>query len=196
MELLLENEDKLQLSWHPGCSYRNGRYDVGAVGRREPGVTEEDLKKPWVCPNIPSSLSFNIRFKNKEDIDLFNQLSLIKEDGIEVKIYNHCLKRERIKIIDEFKEKVDEITIRNEAIRDKCDQLIEQLEELGCNCYDIYPTTLEQIPLDWYEWQESTDATEGSITVLCHDKTHFYRFLKEHGILDKYFPEWYKLGKF
>lgn len=192
MELLLENEDKLQLSWHPGCSYHNGRYDVGAVGRIGPS----DPYEPWVCPAIPSSLSFNIRFKNKEDIDLFNQLSLIKEDGIEVKIYNHSFKKEKIKIKDEFIKKANEITIKNEAIRDKCDQLIEQLEELGCNCYDIYPTTLEQIPLDWYEWQESYDATLASITVLCHDKTHFYLFLKEHGILDKYFPEWYRLGKF
>lgn len=191
MELLLENEDKLQLSWHPGCCYHNGRYDVGDVGRRGPS----DPCEPWVCPAIPSSLSFNIRFKNKEDIDLLNQLSLIKEDGIEVKIYNNCLKRERIKIKNDFKEKVDEITIRNEAVREKCDQLIGQLEELGCDCSDIYPK-LELIPLDWYEWQESTDATLASITVLCHDKTLFYQFLKEHGILDKYFPEWYKLGKF
>jgi len=198
MELLLENEDKLQLSWHPGCYYYNGKYTLGDIGRRGPGVTDEDLKKPWVCQGVPSSISFNIRFKNKDDIDLFNKLlSIIKKlEGIDVKFYDNCLKKEKIKIKDEFREKVDEIEERNKNVREKYLILIKQLEDLGCYLDSISGPKYEQISNDWYEWQESYDATMVSINVLCHDNTHFYLFLKEHGILDKYFPEWYKLGNF
>lgn len=63
MEILSENEDKLKLSWSPGCYFDGSKYILGEIGRIGPGVTEEDLKNPWVCSGLPSSLQFNIRFK-------------------------------------------------------------------------------------------------------------------------------------
>jgi hypothetical protein len=62
MEILLENEDRLNLSWDPGCYFDGSKYTVGAIGRRGPGVTEEDLKKSWICLGVTicPTLSYKI----------------------------------------------------------------------------------------------------------------------------------------
>ena len=69
MEILLENEDRLNLSWDPGCYFNGDKYIVGAIERRGANTTDEDLKKPWISPSLPSALHFYIRFKNIEDVD-------------------------------------------------------------------------------------------------------------------------------
>lgn len=199
MEILSENEDQLKLSWSPGCYFDGNKYILGEIGRRGPDVTEEDLKKPWIYNELPSSLQFNIRFKNAEDIDLYYKIEeVIKNfkntDQVNFKFVPPPLQKDRLELKDEYKEQVDTITKENEIIREKYLILIKQLNELGCHC-DHTPT-YKSIPDEWYNWVEYYDATKAGINICCHNKTEFYIFLKDNGMLDKYFPEWYRLGQF
>lgn len=201
MEILLKKEDILKLSWSPGCYFDGNNYVLGAIGRRGPGVTEEDLKIPWICKGVPSSLEFNIRFNNIGDIDLYNKIKDIivdikNTDKIDVKTTDPPLRKNKINIKNEYKDQIDKITEDNKVLNNKYLSIIKQLNDLGCDCYNLGEPIYQKIPNDWYEWEEYYDATGAGISVCCHSKTKFFSFLNENGILDKYFPEWYKLGKF
>jgi hypothetical protein len=197
MEILSENEDKLKLSWSPGCYFDGDTYILGEIGRRGPGVTEEDLKKPWICSGLQSSLQFFIRFKNVGDIDLYYRIEeiIIKNTNqIDVKFVPPPLQKDRLELKDEYKEQFNIITKENETLREKYLNLVAQLKELGCDCNDTI--NYKSILKEWYNWVEYYDATKAGINICCHNKTEFYIYLKDNGMLDKYFPEWYKLGKF
>jgi len=198
MEILLENEDRLNLSWDPGCYFDGSKYTAGAIGRRGANTTDEDLKKPWICSNLPSALHFHIRFKNIEDIDLFKKIKDIINntvDGrVDIRVVYPKLQKNKFSLKDEYKEQVNIILEENEKMKQKYLDLIKQLNELGCECNDC--PSYKIIPNEWYNCEEYEDATKAGIDILCHDKTQIYIFLKENGILDKYFPEWYKLGNF
>lgn len=199
MEILSENEDKLKLSWSPGCYFDGNKYILGEIGRRGPGATEEDLKKPWIYNGLPASLQFFIRFKNVEDIDLYYKIEEVIRNFkntalVNVKFRPPPLQKDRLELKDEYKEQVDTITKENEILKEKYLNLVGQLKELGCDCNDT--VNYKIIPKEWYNWVEYYDATRASINICCHDKTEFYIYLKNNGMLDKYFPEWYRLGQF
>ena len=112
MEILLQKEDILKLSWSPGCHFNGTTYILGAIGRRGPGTTEEDLKKPWFCKGVPSSLQFFIRFNNVGDIDLYNEIKDIiidikNTDQIEIKTSDPPLIRKRLDMKNEYKEQIN-----------------------------------------------------------------------------------------
>lgn len=204
MEILLKNEDKLILSWHPGCIYKDGEYILGEIGRRGLGVTEEDLKKPWIYSGHPSSLQFNIRFKNIDDIELCRQIKDVlykfddsNSDNIKFIHDNEPkLVRENLGLKDEFRNEVDKITQENKLMEGKIQNLLLQLKMLGFTPNSDESPKYKIVPDEWYNWKEYYDATKAGISICCHNKTQIYIFLETNGLLDKYVPEWYKLGNF
>ena len=196
MQVLIDREQDLIFSWSPGCMFRDNKYIKGAIGRRGPGITDEDLKKPYVCSGPPSSLMFSIRCNNnnvlyKEILDVLSNLK--DKDQLEINIQLPRTTKRQIRLKEGFQSKADEINEKNNEAREKVSLLIEQLKQLGCNCDDLICPDYNIIPAEWYEWEEDTYA---SVNVCCHNKTEFYKFLQEKGILDKYFPEWYRKGDF
>lgn len=95
---------------------------------------------------------------------------------------------------DEFKDKVKEITEINDKITTKYLTLVDQLAVLGC--YNVESPKCEPLLDTYYNWEEHYDAKTASIGVRCNNHTIFYQYLQEKGILDKYFPDWYKKGHF
>lgn len=90
MDIFIKEEENLSYSWHPGChfmglnSHGKANYTVGPIGRIGPGSTV-----PWTTPSLPSSLIFNITFKNTQDVNLYENVvkvldNLANDDKIEV----------------------------------------------------------------------------------------------------------------
>lgn len=201
MQLLLDRGDELNMDWHPGCIYDgNGNYYYGPVGRRGPGVTDEDLKNPFVVPSIPTCLQYTISLKNN-DAQLYKliitALTDLKNSGdvIDVKMGGVRHVREKIKVKDECKEIVDKITLENNQLKDKFTSLADELDKLGCDTSDVGCPKYKLIPDEYFEWNEYDDY-KTCISVGCHNGTIFYKFLQKNGLLEKYFPQWYKDGKF
>lgn len=202
MDILFEMENDLLFSWHPGCKFmvtnKQPSYIVGPVGRIGPGVQMPVTKRE--ITEIPNSLEFTIRFKNKDDNNLYlaikNMLLLLqKNDPIEVKLQEPKLIKEKVKPMVDYVEKINLINDNNKKKTEKINELIDQLEKLGVDCDDI-SYRLETIPDNWYENHQYTDATLASINICCHNDTKFYKTMKDKGILEKYFPQWYKRGDF
>lgn len=207
MEVLVERQQDLKLSWHPGCGFHKkglgkSTYYVGPIGRRGPNTTEEDLKKEIKITEVPNSLVFYINFTN-ESKDLYetilNELeNLIKYgDDIEIKEKRGPYNRiERIKPKPEYEDKIKEITERNEKINKEYIELVDKLEQLGCCCDDISGPKYEKLIDEYYELKEYVDYNSAYIHVCCHKDTKLYNYLNQAGILEKYFPQWYRDGKF
>lgn len=212
MEILIDREADLIFSWHPGCMFQgidqHGQsiYVLGEIGRRGPGVTDLDIKKQienWEKPSVPSSLQFNIRLKNKTDEQLYKEILEVliehaSNNSGQIKVTVNAPRKIREKgcVKEEFKDKLNEANQKNNEIREKFLSLINQLGVLGCMCDDLGQPRYEKILDEWFEWNEYIDASYGSFSICCHSETHFYKFMQEKGIFDKYFPEWYAKGEF
>jgi hypothetical protein len=201
MDSIINNEQKLTFSWYPGCIYNrhDNSYTVGEISRRGPG--SKQILDPWTCPSVPSSLSFSIRFKNKDDLELFQEIktmlhSLIDHEQMQIMTYSPQFMREQIVVKDKYREEVDQIIISNEIVKEKFRLLKLQLEELGCDHTNLKGPAYKTIPDEYYEWHEYYNSQKSGFTVYCHNETIFYKALNDSGILDKYFPEWYKAGNF
>ena len=228
MEIFVERENDLILSWHPGCIFMGMKTynsnvapeymigEIGSTGCRGPSSVSEymvgpigskgasDIKPEQTSPitDVPSSIKLHIGFKNKNDDNLYNSILEIVEnlqksgDQIQINKTGPRPRKDKIKIKDEFSDKYMELEERNLILKQKFLVLYNQLKELGCYLFDIGEPSYESIPYNWYEIKEYTDYSCCSIGVCCHDDTIFYKYLKEKGLLDKYFPEWYKNRKF
>lgn len=230
MEIFVERENDLNLSWHPGCIFMgmktynsnaipeymigeigstgccnpNGMpdYVVGPIGSKGAGSNIQKPEQILPITNVPSSIKLHIGFKNQNDDNLYKSILDIVEklqnsgDQIKINKTDPRLKRDKVRIKDEFYDKHIELEERNLILKQKFLVLYNQLKELGCYLDDIGGPSYERIPDNWYEIKEYVDYTCCSIGVCCHDDTIFYKYLKEKGLLDKYFPEWYKNRKF
>ncbi len=198
MEIFVERENDLSLSWNPGCLFEGIKQGepnyqtfmwgyAGCSGVRPDGTSiETDYSRPYVRTDIPDAIQFSIGFK-ESDMDLYKLIlhvvTELKNNGDEIKInYRTRLIRKNIK--DEFMDKVKMIENRNSLQKEKFDQICSKLDEIGVNYDDLNPG-YESIPDEYYEHTE----IPSSISVCCHDKTEFYQFLKTNGLLDKYYPE-------
>ena len=198
MDILIDREEDLDFSWSPGCFFNGTTYITGPISRRGPGVTDEDLKKSWICSGLPTALSFSITFKNGNVGVLYKEIlhiicTLEHQDQLKISTRVPTVTKRQLGLKEEFRSKADEINEKNDKIREKILSLIEKLDQLGCNCQDLIFPDYNIIPAEWYNWEERTYA---SINICCHNKTELYKFLQEKGILDKYFPEWYRKGEF
>jgi hypothetical protein len=202
MEIIADRESDLKLSWNPATIWKGGStYTSVIIGRMGPGG-----KVPWKDPSLPNSLNFIIQFKNRDDIPLYQAISemLDKLKTVDDEILisgtnrtpNSFLVREKRNLKENYQTKATEIKRENDLLRNQISILVKQLEHLGCDCDDLRGPLYQTIPDDWYEWNEYIDVTKASISVCCHDQTKFYQYLRECGILDKYFPEWYRIGAF
>jgi hypothetical protein len=198
MEIIIEHENDLELSWHPSCGWIEGYTYV--VGIR--GATEK--LGPNESPKPPNSLVFNIRFKNKNDVQLLKTIwgmlnELKTTDQITINSFGYHtepLIKERGNLKAGYQNEISEMGKKNALIQEKYSILVGQLEELGCYCSKLGKPTYQTIPDDWYEWREYIDTERFSISICCHNGTKFYQYLQSNGILDKYFPEEYKNWKF
>ena len=228
MEIFIERENELNLSWHPGCMFMGMKtssscysigeigstgcvgntecnskpeYIVGAIGSKGPSCSEQP-KEITPITKVPSSIKMSISFKNKNDSTLYETiLNIVRDlqksgDQIEINHTQPRLRRDKVKIKDKFHDEYEKMEERNSSIRQKFIALCTQLEELGCFVDDLGQPKYERVPENWYEINEYTDYSCCSIGVCCHDDTIFYKYLKEKGLLDKYFPEWYKNRQF
>lgn len=203
---LIANEEKVRISWSPGCSYKDGTYIIGLQGLC--GSIGPGAPAPVPKPNltVPDAISFTV---DDLDVELFNRLSdLLTQytDHIYVSIrYNPCreiprplrVKHECQDKYKEYEEKCAALRLEDSLKREESYQLLDRLAELGCSIHDInYPKN--DIPKPDSEWYEPTDnevkMSLGSISIACYNETKIYKALKNSGILDKYFPEWYRKG--
>lgn len=199
MELLLERENDLVMTWHPGCFYSNG-YQYGPIGRIGPKPGPDEPQQDNTVITIPNSLAFSISMKNndKELYDkLNNMLQQIKvNDNIDVNLDRGTThKKEKLGVKPEHEINIKKINELNEYILDRYNQLTNELEQMGCDTNDLRGPKLEIIPNEYYEWNEYDDY-KVSYRIGCQNGTKFYKFLYEKGLLDKYFPEWYRKGEF
>ena len=197
MATIVAYQDKLSLSWHPGCSYMGGSsYAVGAIGRRGPGTTEDELKIPVYNTEIPKCLAFYITIPGSEkhlyDV-ILTELKLLN-DGVEILPRPPQETRVNLNVKEEFKAEYDSVMSKNQQIREKYNELVKQLEELGCDAENIEGPKLEEVPDSWYE--STTSFTDSHIEVRCHSETKFYKELLSAGILEKSYPKWYRNGKY
>ena len=200
MEILLN--DNFKFGWDPGCFFNNDNstYTVGPVGLTGP---KSDIKKEInIKESIPKSLMFFIKFKNSdmnlyyESINLYyktiDMLQKLKDSEIKVIIYRpkdvHNKKNAKCKYL----EKVEEIEIRNKLIAENYKKLLGDLELLGCDIIDVSYPKYEELLDKYFVWEDYVDYSNCSITVYCHEKTQFYKFLQQHNILEQTFPEKYK----
>jgi len=207
MDILLEHENDLDINWHPGCSRMgHNTFSVGGIGRLGPGVSMEEARKPITITEVPKCLVVYISIKKSVDskkaiqlCDLLNECfnKLLEQgDGIEIKgrqIIKSSQKKIGVKM--EFLDDYNKIAHENQKIRDKCNELIHQLESLGCAVNDASFPKLVQVPDEYYIYENVTEVNS-RFDICCDSQTRFYQFLKDKGLLEKYFPEWYRNGCF
>lgn len=207
MEIILQNENNLNISWHPGCfKIQPGHYVVGPIGRtgHNPNSLDNIVSaSDVVLPNttIPDQLSISFSLKNN-DKDLYQSLvslanNLKLDPELEIIINQPRLIHEKICAKPEYENKVRELEEANKIIDQKFCNLLSQLEELGCTTDDIGHPRYEIIPEEYYEWKHYYDYIPFfRIEIRCHKDTEFYKFMNKSGLLKKYFPQWYAEGKF
>jgi len=197
MELLLEKESDLTMSWHPGCIHMGGNsYTVGALGSTGPGKSSEQPQ--WKPPIVSKSLQFTIGFKTI-DTDSYNKIvsainELANTDPVKVNVSGIWNTKNKVKTKDSFVELEKEVIAQNEITRKKFEKLCDKIEAMGCYLDDVSPPKYMTLPEDCFEWE--TKVNFGGISVCCHSETQFYKFLDSNGLLEKYFPEWYRTGNF
>lgn len=198
MDYLISRQEDFKLSWQPGCSFDGKSYQCGPVGRKGPGCNCTQMIQP---PVIPDAISFQIGFTDKSG-NLYQEIldelySSVAPDNF-IEIHSHG--PTRVKHKKNFKPKYEnmgnEIVRKNIEIHNRASDLIQELFLMGCEIERMSGPKLDKIPDEYYDIEEYLDYTHTWIHVHCHSGTKLYRFLNKHGILEKYFPEWYKLGKF
>lgn len=203
MDILIEREQDLCISWYPGCTFagidNNGRatYNTFGVVRKNSDMTLKSLPKVF---NLPKHLILTIMFKNKTDIDLYERIlkvirDLERNDHITINTTEPVTIRERSYIKDGYELEVKNIINYNTEISEKFNVLIQQLKDIGCDCSNLYPV-LRTIPDEYYQWDEYKDVQNASINIYCYHETCFYKFLQENNLIEKYMPNWYTRGNF
>ena len=118
MELLLEQENELNMTWHPGCCYSNGHYSYGPIGRQGPKPGPNDPPDNTVI-TIPTSVAFSISIKNN-DKEIYDKLTetlkqLKSTDNIDINFDRGMThKKEKIGPKPEYEINIKEINERNE----------------------------------------------------------------------------------
>jgi len=142
VKLILENEDKLNLSWHHGCHYDGVGYRMGMMGRC--GALGLGISEPKKIPRtgFPDALCFEIKF-NEIDNVLYEKLSLLMVEGMAVtKSGSEYITIEK-RIKDEFQERVKLMQEEHNKKYEHIDLLMKEIEklrnaieELGGRFYD------------------------------------------------------------
>jgi hypothetical protein len=187
LDVLLDNESRLNFSWFSGFKFVGMMSGLPIYRRVSIG-----------CEN---TLSFHIGFKNSEDVILYQQLLIAinrfkveeNDTNMRIDIKAPAVKR-RIKNIKSGNElKVDNIEHLNRHIRQQYEQLKNQyciivhlLEELGCHCTEPSEPIYHPFPEEYYDWEQYEDCSQAEIVICWHDKTPFFQFIKEKGLLDRY----------
>jgi hypothetical protein len=124
-------------------------------------------------------------------------LNRLKDSGdvIDIKTVHTTHIREKMGLQYRYESLVEQIEKDNDIIKEKYNVSIRQLEELGCNLVYITGPKYQVIPDHYYIWKEYDDYGV-PITVGCHEHTKLYKFLYSSGLLEKYFPKWYRDGNF
>lgn len=167
MDLILKYEDKLKLSWEPCYNKTTG------VPIKYRSIKDIDLSA-----NLPYSLWFTIETEDKElFIELWNSLNKLRliDDIIVVSNINQN-KDDFIHINPEHLYDVLDIINRNINVRSY---------EKESNSKRIY----QPIPRKWLINNPILEMSR--IDIRCFADTEIYKFLKDHGILLKYFPQYY-----
>jgi hypothetical protein len=169
---------------------------TSATGANSPtGAVARSEKKPF--DEIPSAVLLGISLK-ENDPDLFRSFDRLIDELAQDKELK-ILQRPRVRFIidrtlpkEEHLMKIEKIKKANETKSQMINNLIAQLEVLGCDCDDLdLHGTLEEIPREYY-YNEGHDDYTNQLQICCHSGTALYRFLNEHGLLKKYYPEWYR----
>lgn len=210
VKLLVENEDKLNLSWSHGCHYNGNEkgYSMGLMGRI--GALGPGVPEPKKVPRtgFPDSLSFTVEFKEVDDT-LYNKLCPLleeKEVGV-LKRGSEVVKVEK-RVKAEFEEQVKLIKDEYNKKNIKIDMLMEQIKELknavrelggnfydnGCCSDDEYCESKMNIPQHYYEDVKIISYMPQNIQICCHKGTEIYKELEKSGLLRKYCPKSYSDG--
>jgi len=119
----------------------------------------------------------------------------LSDDQIDICTTPPRYTKEKGNIKEKYIRIFNEITHHNNKIEERYDNLVTQLEELGCNLDDIKAPRYIPILDEWFEWSEYYDY-KVNYSIGCHSETKFYNFLKEQNLLEKYFPQWYRDGHY
>lgn len=171
-----------------------------AIGRIGPKSDKPEAEPEPTPVSVPKCVAFSISMKNsdKELCErLMNLMEQVKSnDTIDVKIDKRIThKKEKLNVKPEYGAIVKAMEDKNTALEDRFYDLLEEFAKLDCRIDVISGPKYDIIPDNYYEWNEYDDY-KVSCRIGCQEGTKFYGFLQENGLLEKYFPEWYRKGEY
>ncbi len=203
MNILLENEDKLNLSWSPNCFYiGNGKYSVGPIGRLGPGVDPDNIP-PWISPKVEDieCLSFFIFIKECNPY-LYKQIKQailgLEDENIQIIYLDYRTIEEQVGVKEEYKETYKKCVLNNNRLDEEVERVLGELRKL-VHLVELDYSINGKLPIsyDWFIYEGKIDETRAAgMEIRCVKGTKFYQFLQDNGLVEKYYPAWYKKGNF
>ncbi len=172
----------------------------GACGLFSRGICVSPYTTERLTGKSPDSIAMSIDFVNKDAKlyeDLRKMLYTFVDDEILIQYHGTPLVRKRLDLMEKFALDVEQITFKNTEIMRIYDEkvkvldiLLSEFEEMGCQIDDcnLGDPKLKSIPNEWYNYEESYDATKITISIMFHKQTRFYQTLKDIGFLGKFIP--------
>ena len=195
MQVLIERKELFTFNWHPGC-VKSGfkKYSTGPIGRQG-AAGESGIERviPKSEPTIPQCLLLIIGFKDcttafRTATDILED---IEKDDV-VCTYNAPQSTfQKVGIRPEFESKAHEIEARNKDIQKRWDDVVDEMSKLADGEFSGFGPALETIPDEFFIFKQVWTCN-GEIKVACDSQSRIYQLLKEAGILEESFPEWYK----
>ena len=218
MEVILEHEADLKIQWHPGCVFGGNdnqpqvltritkplnlqRYTVSVIGMT--GSTgcsctpEERPKEPQpIKRKVPSSLEVWIEAKSPDYGLIVEGLVTLQQAGDSIDIIVDPPTTQTIYggILPKKAAEAQKIKDANAKIMARYREIVRELKSMGICKYDVPQPKLPAIPIQFYV--QTKRELSGRIEVRCHKNTKFYQFFQEHGLFEKYFPQWYRDGRY
>jgi hypothetical protein len=214
MNLLIEKELELDLSIHPanlvqtnGSKYVYTNKLFGHRGSTGPVGYSEKYGEPIIVSHptyhqigkcdlgldeAPQNIRMIIKFKSEQGLELapklLNSFSSMGDDGkVWAKYDPPLIVRKKLRAKDQYDELIHEIETKNQLLKIRFEKICAQIDEMGCS-YDMYGgPNYQEIPDDYYEWQEHTNYNSACISMYCNCQTKVYEWLKTTGLLHKYF---------
>jgi len=193
----------LKISWEPAIYEGGNRYICGPMGRHAPKPADW---KPMTT--LPAGMKLTISIfhdseklylDEKKDPKLYEQtLDLVTRLGEpdQIKMEESRPPWKKTEILNpkpEFKEIVEDWQAKNTAIMTEFHELIVKLEELGCDIDDGPGSPrVHVIPQEYFVTRDYLDFGLCYISFCMNFNMKIYQFLKEQGVLDRVFPQWYR----
>ncbi|AYV86074.1 MAG: hypothetical protein Solivirus5_2 [Solivirus sp.] len=194
-KLILQHESDLKISWTPGCYYKGeGRWSCGLAGMMGSIGPGAPKRIPIPVTKLPKSLMFIVK---SQDEDLLKQIASKASEEKTLKsasvFSQKKIQLRPLRVKEERKEEYERISRENKEQDDAIIDQVHRLVDLGCSDIE-YNVNRKPFPSDLYEEFGEIKYDDARLDICCCEDTEIYIALKETGLLEKYFPVWYKNG--